>query len=294
MKISPVVSTSNSVSGSGSVETPQFSHVQNFRALKMSTNANPTYIQSPLEQSVPSQEQSVSDSSGESGEATQPISPQFAALAKQRRALQVKERELLAREKAMSSPSGQTDSIALARLRAEPLNVLLEAGVTYDQLTEQILANQGNSEINALKAELNSLKEGLDKKLTDRDVQAEQQVLAEMRREAQQLVAQGEDFEMVRGTGSIPDVMKLIERTYRETGEVLDTKEALQLVEEELFKEVQKMANFKKVQSHFNPQQAPQMQRHQGMRTLTNRDTASIPMSRQARALAAFNGTLRR
>ncbi len=292
MKISPVFAPSNSApptaTPTGQVQPQQSSSV---RSLKMSTNGTPDYIQSPIEQPVPNEQVAANPEA----EATQPISPQYAALAKQRRALQVKERELQAREKAMSEPSGQKDSIALARLKAEPLNVLLEAGVTYEQLTEAVLANQGNSEIRALKAELNALKEGVDKKLTDRDAYQEQQVLAEMKREAQQLAASGEEFEMVRGMNSVPDVMRLIEQTYRKTGEVLDVKEAMTLVENELFKDAQKIANFKKMQSQFIPAQAQQVQRSpQGMRTLTNRDTASVPLSPKARALAAFWGNLKK
>ncbi len=289
MIISPIPSASSAVTQpAGS----QPSSVQALRSLTMRTNANPNYIDPTAQQGQAPVD--PNELSNDSAEATQPISPQFAALAKQRRALQVMKRELDAREKALSSPVPDKETIALAKLKAQPLDVLLEAGVTYEQLTEAILANQGNSEINDLKAKLKALEEGVDKKLTDRDTQSEQQVLAEMRKEAEQLAAEGDTFEMVRGTGSIPDVMKLIERTYRESGEVLDVSEALQLVEDELFKEAQKIASFKKVQSQYFPPAQPQMQRQQGMRTLTNRDTASIPMSAKARALAAFNGTLKR
>ena len=114
-----------------------------------------------------------------------------------------------------------------------------------------------------------------------------------MRREATSLVSQGEDFELIRGTQSVPDVMQLVERTYRETGEVLDIREACQLVEDELFKETQKLAKLKKVQSQFAPIQQ-QLQPQRGFRTLTNRDTATAPMSAKARALAAFRGELTR
>jgi hypothetical protein len=117
-----------------------------------------------------------------------------------------------------------------------------------------------------------------------------------MRKEAQTLVAEGEDYELVRETRSIPQVMTLIERTYRETGEVLEVSEALKLVEDELYKDSLKLAALKKVQSGLAPAQpAPQpMQPQRQMRTLTNRDTASVPMSRKARALAAFQGTLKK
>ena len=288
MKITPMGSTAN-MTPPGSES--QSSRVESLRSIQMQTNATPSYQQDPRQ--IPNNSGIITpDQTNAQVEATQPISPQFAALAKQRRALQVKERELLAKEKALSSSSGQSDSIALARLKQEPLNVLLEAGVTYDQLANDLMSNQSNSEINALKAELNAMKTGIDQKFIERETQAKQQALFEIKKEVQILANQGDDFELIRGTGSVMDVMQLIERTYDKTGEVLDIREAMALVEEELFKEAQKIAGLKKMQSHFQSQQAPQMTRHQGMRTLTNKDTASVPSSRQARAMAAFYGTL--
>ncbi len=298
MKISPIPSGANMAPSSP--EAP----AQNvgLRSFKMNTNANPSFMEqtirpTPQIQDLPGAPRAANiesnDNQAGDPEATGPISPQFAALAKQRRALQVKERELLERERSMSNPAAATDSISKALLLERPLDVLLDAGVTYEQLTEAILANQGNSEINSLKAEIEALRKGVDQKLQDRDTQTEQQVLAEMKKEAEQLASQGEEFELVRGMGKIPDVMKLIERTYRESGEVLDVQEALGLVEKELLSEAEKIAGYNKVRSQFIPQ-APQMQRHQGMRTLTNRDTASVPMSAKQRALAAFHGTLQR
>jgi hypothetical protein len=264
---------------------PVPSHVESIRKIKMQTNAT------PLTQALPTQ---VPNTTTEAVEATQPMSPQLALLAKQRRALQVKERELLAKQKELETRTSGKPSIEVDRLKAEPLRVLLENGVTYDQLTEAILANQGSSEIDALKAEINSLKTGLDQKFSDRDALAEKQVLAEMEREARQLIQQGEDFELVRETKRLPDVIQLISRTYKETGEVLDVTEALKLVEAELFKDAEKLAMLKKVQSKFMPPIPQPQQRSSGMRTLTNKDTASVPMGAKQRAMAAFYGTLPR
>lgn len=289
MKIAPV---SPAVSP---VADPQAARIQSVRSLRMNTNATPGLSPAPAETLAISD---TVDPAEATVEATQPLSPQFAALARQRRALQVKERELADREKALSSQSpAQGDGIDLARLKSEPLSVLLENGVTYDQLTEAILANQEGSgpELQALKAELAALKEGVDKRFTDKDTQAEQAVLAEMTKEATKLVAEGDAFELVRETGSIPQVMELIEKTYRKTGEVLDVQEALQLVEDELITESLKLAALKKVQGRLQPEPppAPQPQQRQ-MRTLTNRDTAAVPMSRKERALLAFTGQLKK
>jgi hypothetical protein len=286
MKITPVASNSMPPMDMQGNISP--SRVESVRSLTMKTNSTP--LEAPPQEQVISQ-----DNRNESTapvEATQPLSPQLALLAKQRRALQVKERELSTREKALREQSGNA-TIDVARLKSEPLSVLLENGVTYEQLTEAIMANQGNSEVYALKKEIESLKQGIDQKFTERDTTAEKQVLAEMQREAQQL-AQSDDYELVRETRSVPTVMNLIERTYRETGEVLDVQEALKLVEDELFRDAQRLAKSKKLQSQISPVTQLQPQQRPGMRTLTNRDTASVPMSAKQRALAAFYGNLKR
>ena len=262
---------------------PAPSHVD-ARRIRMTTNATPLANQLP--------QAGVPDTTAPAVEATQPMSPQLALIAKQRRALQAKERELETKRKELESMASGRPGLDVARLKSEPLRVLLENGVTYDQLTEAILANQGNSEVDALKTELKALKQGLDQKFLDRDAQAEKQVLAEMQREAQQIVKTNDEYELIRETNRVPTVMKLIERTYKETGEVLDVPQALKLVEDELFKDAQKLAKLKKLQAQMSPLAQPPQTRPTGMRTLTNKDTASVPMGRQQRALAAFYGTL--
>ena len=226
-------------------------------------------------------------------EATQPLSPQFAELAKRRRALQQQERALKEREKALASQDTGGSRIDVARLKSEPLRVLQEAGVTYEQLTEHLLATQEDAKYRTLEAKLEALEQGVEKKLSEREMQAEKQVLLEMRREAESLINQDTSFELVKATRSVPRVMELIERTYRESGEVLDVREAVDLVENYLFDETKKLAALNKIKSQFVPQApvAPpaQPQQQQGMRTLKNRDTASAPLSRRARALAAWN-----
>lgn len=290
MKISPIPNMMTPTPTNPGV--PQQSNVESVRSLRMATNATPLMQQPPLQDAPQTSETPATAPAA----ATQPLSPQLALLAKQRRALQ-RERELLNQEKARFAQTSGTSGIDIARLKSEPLGVLLENGVTYEQLTEEILNNQKNSEVFALKEEIKNLREGIDKKFTEKATQEEQAALSHMRREAEKFVYSGDQFELVRETRSVPTVMDLIERTYRKTGEVLDVPEALKLVEDELLNDALKLQKLKKLQGQLSPQ-APQVQQPQqrqtGMRTLTNRDTANVPMSAKARAMAAFYGTLKR
>lgn len=284
----------NPVSAPAPVDA-QAQRVLSTRAIKMNVNRTPGLEAAPPPPAEEPAKVAISDdgSTQEQGvvEATEPLSPQMAALAKQRRALQAKERELAEREKKLQEP--RADAVDLFRLKTEPLSVLLEAGVTYDQLTEAILADQnGNSpELRKLQAKLAEMEEKVTQTFAERDRQAEQAALADMRKDADRLVREGDTYEMVRETGSVPLAINLIERTYRETGEVMDVTEALSLIEDELLERGTKLANLGKVRGKLAPEHSTQSPQQRPV-TLTNRDTAQVPLSPKQRAMLAFKGQL--
>jgi Skp family chaperone for outer membrane proteins len=254
------------------------------KRLKMATKATP----GPAlpQEAYQAQQESISQpaqSDGDvqaSAEVIKPLDPQAVALAKQRRALQVKEREIAEREKALASAPDWKST-----LKANPLSALQDAGLTYDDLTQAILSSQNSPEIQQLRDELKSLKDGVDKTLSERDAQAEQQVLNDIQRNINNLVAQGDTYELVRETQSQPTVKELIHRTWKSTGEVLSESEACALVETELLNDALKLAKLSKIQQKIAPP-TPQPQ----MKTLTSRDGARPMLDRKARAMAAFYG----
>lgn len=242
-------------------------------------------------------------------EATEPLSPQFAALARAKRALQVKEKDLLAREAALAKPPETTGMYSLDQIKAERLRILREAGVTNEMLTEDILRESqdygpGFSELDA---KVEGLKKGLedrDKALAEREQAAEKQVLAQIDRDVQTLIAEGDEYEAVREAGYGPQVTKLIHRTFQKTGELLDVTTAAALLENELIEDGLKYARLSKIQSRLGATKAAETpapaQAKSGqtptkvMRTLTNRDgSSSLPMTRIQRAIAAAEGRLK-
>lgn len=277
---------------------------ESIKRIKMRVNRSPERMEMPQEVPVAATQGAQTDINEQSEvvtEETRPLSPQFAALMKQKRALQVKERELADREKALQSqPSTDGSSDLEARLKSQPLRVLEEQGVLtpefFNSFTEYLTTGQSgvHPEINALKAEIKALKEGVDTKFTERDTQVELQVFNEMQREAQMLAKEGDAFELIRENRSVPTVMDLIKRTWKSTGEAMDVSEAMQLVEDELLKDQLRIARFKKIQSQLTPTPSVQTQPRQMIRTLTNRDTATPPMDRRTRAMMAAIGSLKR
>lgn len=280
MKVSPMASATNSVQSSDN-------HNQ-IRNVRVQTQQTPAQAQSPIPENL-----STSDT-GEAANAsavTQPLDPQLAVIARHRRALQVKERELKAREEALKNQPAQGSVIDVARLKEQPLSVLLENGVTYDQLTQAVMAAQNGvspAELYALKQQLKDLKEGMDKSLTERDAQAGKVRFQAEKHEAQLLSAQGEEFELVRETGSVPLVMDLIARVRKEGGEIT-VREAMDLMEKELLADILKVTASNKVKSQLPQAALPQAQSARPA-TLTNRDQAQVPMTAKQRAIAAFWG----
>ncbi len=280
------------------VRDPQAERILNTRRIKMRTNhsSNREEFQpetAPEEVEAP---QSSTPDATETAtvEATQPLSPQFAALAKQKRALQLEKAEF-EKQKAELAGGGNTQEL-IASLKSNPLGVLLEHGVTYDQLTEAILnGQQGNPEIQALKQEIRALKEGVDKSFQTREEQQEESALTEMLYEAEELAKEGDAFELIRERNAYDQVLRKIHSTYKKTGRVLDVSTAMDIIETQLLSEAEKLAGLNKVRSKFAPPPAPlQPQQRSGMRTLTARDSSAAPLSARARAIAAFQGTLKR
>ena len=292
------------ITESTNYEDPQVAKAkESIRKIKMRTNASPLSIKDILvETPDPEVTESAKIDPNEQVQATtedtKPLSPQFAALAKQRRALQVKERELADREKALATKNTSSDDmVSRAKIKSEPLSVLQEAGVTYDELTQAILANQGgiDPQIQELKNEIKALKEGVDKSFSSQTEAQEEAALTQMLVEAESLAKEGDAFEMIRERNAYDKVLRKIYDTYKKSGQVLDTEQVMIEVENQLLDESLKLANIKKVQSKLTPKEPPVQQQEQfkQMKTLTNRDNARPILDKKARALAAFHGTLK-
>ncbi len=237
-------------------------------------------------------------------EETRPLSPLSVQFAKAKRALQVKERELAEREAKLNSQGVQTTNEDLmAKLKASPLSFLQEAGVTYDDLTQAILSSPQSPELMQLKNEMKALKDELTQQFTSRDKQAEEQVLSEMRREADALSREGDAYQFIREASMQQDVIDGMYEHYKATGTVPDLVETMNKLEERLVENALKAAQIAKVKARLNPEasleqteiQQPAQAPVNQVRTLTARHNARPTASdRKARAMAAFSGTLKR
>jgi len=249
----------------------------------------------------------------------EPVSTQFAVLARKEKALRAKalaqEQALKAREEALKAKEAELlakDSeyaskyVPKDRLKTDPFGVLTEEGLTYDQLTELALnapkpadhATQAYlKKLEAKIAELENSQKTAQKTYQESQQASYKQAIHQIKMEAQELVSSDPAYETIHATNSVDDVVQLIERVYKEKGIVLPVEKAAQVVEEELLEEALKLHKIKKIQERLKaatpatPVAAPAQQQPQ-VKTLTNSMTSTKPMSARDRAIAAMQGRL--
>lgn len=252
------------------------------------------------------------------------VSSQFAALARREKAIraqaQQQEQASKARELAFTAKEAELQAklasyeqsyVSKDRLKADLLGTLTEQGLSYDDITQQFLNNQSpldprvQSHIQKLEAKLAAL----EAKATQGEEQAKssqaeqyQAAIKQITNDTRQLISTDPEFEMVKATGSVKDVVELIERTFNEKGTLLTVEDAARQVEEYLTDEALKLSRTGKIQKRLQPvaptaaalaQKTPSTQTQpQPVKTLTNSISSSRQLSAKERAILAFKGEL--
>ncbi len=253
------------------------------------------------------------------------LSRQFAKLAQQEKAMRaraqaaeqaVKAREaaLTAREAELAAKDGvyQKDYIQRDQLKQDPLSILAEAGVSYEELTQQILNQQPQdprtqatiSRMEAKIRELEAKAEQATKSSTEQQQQAYQAAVKQIEADAKKLVFTDPSYETIKATNSTKDVVELITRTYNEDGVLLSVEEAAQQVEDYLVEEAMKITQIDKIKKRMAMAAQPKpnaeqktpdqtQQQPKAMNTLTNATTSQRKLSGRERAMLAFKGELK-
>lgn len=280
-------------------------------------------VTSEVDESVASPE---SEDTPQSAPVKEPsVSSQFAALARREKALraqaQQQDQAQKTREAAFTAKEADMQAklaayeqgyVSKDRLRSDLLGTLTEQGLSYDDITQQFLNNQNpldprvQSHIQKLEAKLSAL----EAKATQGEEQAKnsqaeqyQAAIKQITQDTKSLVATDPEFEMVRATGSVKDVVELIERTFNENGTLLTVEDAARQVEEYLTDEAYKLSKTGKIQKRLQPvapvaaapAQQPQStpKQPQPVKTLTNSISSSRQLSAKERAILAFKGELK-
>jgi hypothetical protein len=251
----------------------------------------------------------------------EPLSAQYAQLARKEKALRTQVQELKRQQEAFkaaqdaikpaSEPSAPTSNmINRDEFLKDPWKHLNEMNLSYDALTmsalngpkpEELAFNKLQAEV---KAELQTMRDAQEQARKAQETQqqtAYQNAINQIRAEATKLVGSDPNLETIKETESIGDVVQLIEDTYKKDGVLLTVAEAAKQVEEYLVEEAMRLTKIKKIQQRLAPAAPPAAPKQAAetnavqtpVKTLTNSMSASKPMSARERAVAAFEGRLK-
>lgn len=265
----------------------------------------------------------VTTTAKEEQKAKETESNQYVLLARKEKALRAKaqqqeaqfkqrEQALQQREQEINKIKSEYESgyISKQRLKERTLDALAEAGVTYDEVTQAQI--DAGSVAPAVRAQLERLEARLakqDEELTkfrkgseEQQGEAYKAAVRQIRQDAQELVSQDPEFEMIKATNSVKDVVELIEATFKDEGRVMTVEEAAKEVEAHLLEEIDKLTRLEKIKKRLAPKpaaqertnaQPPQSKQPQPMKTLTNATSSTRQMSAKERAILAFKGELK-
>lgn len=203
----------------------------------------------------------------------------------------------------------EKNTISRQRLKDNTFDVLNDEGISYDTVTQQAIDAQNKnpryeSYIQKLEAKIAKLEQDSTRRDTEAQETSKQQYSAAIKQittDATQLVDTDPNFEMIKATNSVRDVVELIEATYKEEGRVMTVEEAAEEVEKYLLDESIKLANTKKVKDRMTakPAAKPESQetqvttQQQPSKTLTNATSSTRKLSNVERAKLAFRGELK-
>lgn len=250
----------------------------------------------------------------------EPISSQFAQLARKEKAIRAKVQEIKAKESTFTQTQQENQALRAEveqlkafrnRVKSEPLQVMAEEGVTYDQLTEAAM-NAPSAEqaqlINKIKylegkvTELEAKTDGTKKSLEDTEKARRQGAEKQIAIQVNSLIKNDPAYETIRETGQAKEVLKLIIKTFDKDGVLLTAEEAADQVEAFLVEEFERYAKINKLKQRLQgPVQKPQQQQ-QGteqsqastpVKTLTNANSTTRKLTPRERAILVMEGKLK-
>ncbi len=299
------------------VQDPNNVSVEELSAIQAPQTAEITDNNTPIE--TPKEETKAPEKTEDPA-----LTAKFTQLARQERALRakvqqqeqaIKQREaaLAAREAELTAKDNQyrQEYISKARLKQDALGVLESEGLaTYDDLTQRALSRQPidpmvqqtMQRLEAKIAELEAANETSQKSYQQQQQDNYKAAIKTITQDAKQLIQNDPEFEAIKATGSVKDVVDLIEKTFQKTGEVLSVEEACKEVEEYLVEEATKLTQLEKIKKRMAQSNASTTksdvktqatQKQTQMKTLTNAVSNTRPLSVRERAIAAMEGRLK-
>lgn len=228
-------------------------------------------------------------------------------------AIKAREAALVAREAELQAKAQEYSPekyISRSRIKQDPLGVLQDEQVSYDELTQQILSQQPTDPrimrtIQNLQEEIKSLKTANEETRKSYDTQQAESRSAAIKQievDVRGLIKNDPNYETIRATGSVRDVVDLITQTYDKDGVLLTVEEAAQEVENYLVDEAMKLTTIGKIKQKLSqaaqlgktgaktPANQQTQQTKTPMKTLTNAHGSTRKLTARERAIAIAEG----
>jgi len=193
----------------------------------------------------------------------QQFASKFAALSRKEKQIRERERQMVQqmaeiekRMKEIESGSAEVQKFKdlPGRLKKEPLKVLEESGLTFEQLAQMVLNDGAPTPDMQIKEALSPFEkqiEELKKKLEEKEAKEQEEklesALQKFMGQITDLVNNDPNYELIRANDAVNLVYEVIEQHHSETGEILGNKEAADAVEEYLLEEAKKLIDRDKV-----------------------------------------------
>ena len=192
---------------------------------------------------------------------TERLAAKFAEAARRNQALRAKQREIKAplAEKEAELEKMRAEVARLKKFEeiSDPMELLKEKGFSYEDLIARNLNPEGydtKSEVQKLREELETYKKSAEEKektlLEKQREEVKTGYLAHIKKFTE---SHPNEYELINKMGHHQDVYDVIEETYNRTGKVIDDKEAADLVEQFLEKELDQFKDIAKLRNKIAP-----------------------------------------
>lgn len=272
----PIVTSTNRVIAGSSAEE-QFRQPRVSVQAPTGMNLQPRNIQEapPAQVPAPNSGQQNIVKEDPSGTNVVTLSPQLTALARKQQKLQQDIQAVRDREAALAKK--EADYIPKSSIKTKfsenAVNALQELGLSYAEITELMISQQGNTDPN--QQAIKDLSEKITKIETDQEQRVSKQYEAtinQYKKDIEELVENDPKYLTVKEDGRKDAVLQHILDTFNEDGTVLSVEEAAQDIEDYLEEDAMKRASFTKVKEKLQPKvetkQLPPPAKT-GLRTLT-------------------------
>lgn len=218
---------------------------------------------------VPTQPEVIKDApvlSPEEQKSKEDAAARFAQLSRREKMIRAKAREIETREAAIRERElllSQPKEIDWReKLKQDPMGALTEAGMTYDDMVNQLLTqNPQDQSLKLIQNEMKAIREEnaqLRKSIEDKETNSMQQALNQIKFDIKNMVTSSPDeFEALHASGDMgyDMVVRLIREQFDKDKTIMDMEEAARDVEEYLADRYLELAKLKKIQAKLTPTQ---------------------------------------